>query len=82
MRPIKGKEVKGIGVVIRSIGEENIQIKFRELCIGIDVVFLIRPEKIPILLSMKDMMYNKLDLSLQDLHLTLNGKTRPLQSNN
>lgn len=52
------------------------------LGIIIDVEFLILKEKVLSLLSMKDMVTNKLDISIQDGHITFSGSKQPLAMEN
>lgn len=79
MHPIYGKEVLGIGGVKKAICEATIQITFLEMGITIDVKWLIFRESIPSLMSMKDMIDNKLDLSFQGRHLKFAGKLQPMK---
>lgn len=65
MRPERDRTVKGIGGSKRSIGMALIQIQFKLVGWVIDVEFLLLTEKIQTLTSIRDMLRNGLDLSLQ-----------------
>lgn len=74
--------LRGIGGRRIPIGTERIQIPFDKLRIIIDVDFLILQEDVPSLLSMRDMIENQLDISIQSLHITLAGRKQSLAMEN
>ena len=82
IKPLKGKQVRGIGGCSIAIGEARVQIPFKDLGIIIDVKFLILKDKIPSLLSMKDMLDNGLDLSIQGRYITLGNRKQDLHFQN
>lgn len=57
--------IRGVGGSAKIIGSANIPVPFRDLKLVIDVQFRIVNEKVPSLLSNKDMIDNGLDISLQ-----------------
>lgn len=78
----------GKGVVVEiggrrtAIGPALIQIPFVSLGIIIDVDFLIFSEPVPSLLSMKDMVLNGLDISIQRRQVTLREHSQDIDMEN
>lgn len=70
--------VTGIWGEVKVLGTVKIQIPFDEINHFIDVAFLVLDEKVPTLLSLRDMPVNRLEISVQILHVSLGGKTHKL----
>lgn len=78
----EGREVNGIGGKSVAIGATIIEVPFRDLGIVIDVRFLIISSDVPTLLSMRDMVDNKLDTSVQERTISLGSKKQSLSMEN
>lgn len=74
--------MKGIGGTQRALVSAVIQIPFRDLAIIIDVHFLRLESIIPTLLSMKYMVTNGLDISIQGCYMSLEGRRQKLSMQN
>lgn len=62
--------IMGVGGRQNGIGISTIQIPFTQLNLLVDVPFPIIPTDVPTLLSMRDMVINGLDISIQVKYLT------------
>lgn len=74
----EGKGVNGIGGIQKATEMERIRIPFVDLEIIIYVQFHILPTRVPKLLSMKDMLDNGLDISVQHRNIEHKVKTQQL----
>lgn len=63
--PTDKKSVAGIGGTSRATGVAVMQVPFKELDVVVDILFLVLKDVIPTLLSMKGMLNNGLDISIQ-----------------
>lgn len=86
---LKGAIDRAVRTVLRGIGgkrmsmcTEKIQVPFTVLRIIIDVDLLILSEDVPALLSMKDMVLNRLDIGIQKRHVTFVRRTQNLSMEN
>lgn len=78
IRSEKGRGVVGLGGFQSGIGRVRIQIPFPALRLVIDVDFLVVRQDIPALLSVKDMIDNGIDISIENKCAYHNGLTQPL----
>lgn len=74
--------VLGLGGSVESVGMASIPIPFKELELVIHVKFRLMENDCPSLLSLKDMIENHLDISIQGKYLTYNGKRMKLSFKN
>lgn len=82
MRPTGERKVTGIVGEVKVLGTVKLQIPFKGINLTIDFEFLVVKLKVPTLLSIKDMMINGLDISLQKCHVSLAGMTHTLSREN
>lgn len=82
IRPATHKGIRGIGGVQKAVWVVRVQIPFDGLRTVIDVDFLIIEDDFPTLLSMKYMVTNGLDISLQRRCMKLGKPTHPLSMEN
>lgn len=78
----QGRIVRGIGRYQDAAGMASIQIPFQDLGLILDVDFKLLSERVPPLLSMRDMVGNSLDFSLQDRTITFEGLSQVLKFDN
>lgn len=76
------RSVKGVRGTQKGIGAARIDIPFKCLKITISVLFLILKGEIPGLLSMRDMITNGLELSLQKATISFAGLHKDLELKN
>ena len=81
LRPPSRQKMKGIGGEGKVIGDASIPIPFNKLNIIIDVDFLIIDSDCPSLLSNRDMIINRLDISIKGSFLHM-GPFKPLTFSN
>lgn len=74
--------VTGIGRRNKAVGTALIQIPFKDLKAIIYVEFIILSGQITTLLSMKYMMTNELDISIQVFHVSCGNRTQQLEMRN
>lgn len=82
IRPAGNRGVKDIGGTEKEIGKVLIDVPFRLLNLIIAIEFLFLPKNCPTLLSMKDMLDNSLDISIQNATVSYGGKTQKLIMDN
>lgn len=76
------KEVTGISLNANVIGKVTINIPFTGLKLFIDVVFLVLRQCIPTLMSIQDIIFNGLDLSLQQKYVSHGTRVHKLAMEN
>lgn len=77
-----GRASRGIGRRKTSIGSSTIQFAFNYLQLMIDVEFLLLDDQVPTLLSMRDMIRNGLEISMQQAHSTHMTKKQRIKLDN
>lgn len=82
MKPTLEKNVRRSGGTKRSVGTVRLKIPLRKLNIITDVDLFLLSENVPSLLSMKDMVENGLDISIQDCTERYGDRTQALSVEN
>lgn len=82
MKPSTNRSIRGIGGTQKACGTARIQLPFEQLGIIIDVDSLIIEENIPYPLSMKDMLLNGLDISIQEQEISIQVRKQKLTMEN
>lgn len=72
----------GIGGRVSSTGNGLIHVPFKYLDVAIDVIFTVIKEDIPTLLSIGDMLNNRLDVSIKRRYVSLIERRQPLTMEN
>lgn len=82
LRPGNGAYLRTIGARRTSIGTALIQLPFTHLHIVIDLYFLVILEEVPLLLCMKDMVDNGLDINIEDHPVSVGNQVHRLKMMN
>lgn len=82
LRTIDGASIQGIGGRMKSIGTAIVQIPVRQLQLIIDLEFLVIPDDIPYLWSMKYMVHNGTNIRIQHHHDRLGDHIHKLSMEN
>lgn len=72
------KKISGIGGSSQTLGSAVVPVPFKGLDLVVDIKFQIMRDCVPTLLSLKDMLDNELDISIQDREITFCGKSHKL----
>lgn len=72
----------GIGGIKRVVGSSPIQVPFPAMGVEIEVDVILIYGKVPSLLSMKSMVENGLEISIQDKTIRWRGRFQPLNFRN